>query len=305
MKSFAFCNARIITLVFLLILLFLASDTHGENVAIISGNMKVHEKTIIGFKSTCRASTEIFTMQDNDETLMEKLQKSKPKVIFAMGNNALEMVKDVKDIPVVFALVFNPQKIISPGSKITGVNMSLPPKVQIAELLKVLPDAKRIGVVYDPEESGHLVREARIAASKRGVDIVSRKVNDPREVVKAIGKLKGNIDVLWLFPDATVITRENVRYMMTFSYENIVPVLAFSEKYVRNGAFMSFNFNALDIGSQAGTMASLILLGVDIKKIPIAHINKAAPLVNQVLAERFGIDVPPFIVTLNDGGEDK
>jgi putative ABC transport system substrate-binding protein len=305
MKSFVFYDARIIALLFLLILLLPASDTHGEDVAIISGNMKVHEKTISGFKSTCSASTEIFTMQDNDKTLMEKIQKSKPKVIFAMGNNALEMVKDVKDIPVVFALVFNPRKIISPGSKITGVNMSLPPKVQIAELLKVLPDAKRIGVVYDPEESGHLVREARIAASERGVDIVSRKVNDQREVVKAIGKLKGNIDVLWLFPDATVITRENLRYMMTFSYENIVPLLAFSEKYVRNGAFMSFNFDAFDIGSQAGTMASLILLGVDIKKIPIAHINKAAPLVNQVLAERFGIDVPPFIVTLKNGGEDK
>jgi len=72
-----------------------------------------------------------------------------------------------------------------------------------------------------------------------------------------------------------VITPETIEIMLLFSFENHIPVLTFSEKYVELGALMSIGIDAFDMGCQAGEMANQILKGSDVSIIQNAYARKA------------------------------
>lgn len=261
-----------------------------EVVVVRDSDFKVHSEALEGFRSEFGFRTA--DLDADDEFLVEDIRRLGPRLIVALGYDALFRVKEIKDIPVVFFMALNAQNIVEGGGNITGVDISLPVARQLEEIEMVLPRARRIGVVYDPRETGYLFEEAASAASKRGLSLVGRRVYRTEEVIPAVNGLLGRIDVLWMFPDITVINYETVKYMMFFSYKNKVPIYAFSEKYVKNSALMATGIDVYDIGRQAGEMARRILEGEAPDAIPIAHPRKVPLFLNLRTADKLGVRVP-------------
>ncbi|GAB4387351.1 MAG: ABC transporter substrate-binding protein [Thermodesulfovibrionales bacterium] len=256
-------------------------------------NPRVHIFALEGFRSVCGATATVFDVQSpHDGALVRDVLRSAPKVIFAIGGDSLSNVAGVKDVPVIFSLVLRPETLASPGGRVTGVAMNLPVETQLDALGLALPPAKRIGVVYDPGETGPMLEELRAAAAKRGYKVVARAVDRENDVFGALDGLRGRIDVLWMLPDITVVSYETVKYMMLFSFEDRVPVYAVSEKYVQNGAFMALGVDPYDMGRQAGEMANRVLAGEDVRKIPVEHARKGHLFLNLATAERLGLEIP-------------
>ena len=53
--------------------------------------------------------------------------------------------------------------------------------------------------------------------------------------------MQGKIDILWMLPDATVVTDETVELLLRFSFQHDVPMFSFSKKYVEVGAVASLD----------------------------------------------------------------
>jgi|Deesub1362A_J573_1020465.scaffolds.fasta_scaffold00168_15 putative ABC transport system substrate-binding protein len=288
-------SVRSVVFLFLLLkICFSVPNVYGEEVAVVrAGDFKVYKEAQRGFESVCEVRTKEFKL---GASVVKDILRAKPELILAIGYDALEAVKDIKGIPVVFAMVLAPHKVIPPGSPITGVDITLPAKHHLEKFKIFLPWARRIGVVYDPNETGYLFRKAESEAKKMGLVLVGRAVKSPEEVIPAIDSLRGEIDVLWMFPDVTVINFESVEYMMLFSYENGIPVYAISDAYVQNGALMALNIDAYDIGKQAGEIANEILAGKDAREIPVVRARKGRLSVNLSAAEKFGLVIPYEVV---------
>jgi putative ABC transport system substrate-binding protein len=94
-----------------------------------------------------------------------------------------------------------------------------------------------------------------------------------------------------MIPDLTVITPETVEFLLLFSLENQIPLLAFSDKYVELGALLSIGIDPFDIGRQAGEMAKKILSGGDVRNVQQVDARKAIISVNLKIARKLGMNI--------------
>ncbi len=103
--------------------------------------------------------------------------------------------------------------------------------------------------------------------------------------------MKEKIDAFWMLPDITIITPEIVRFLLLLSFENNVPLLAFSEKYVEAGAFRLTGINAFDRGHQADEMANKILSRRVVKDVQQVYARKVIVSTNPMIARKLGVNL--------------
>jgi putative tryptophan/tyrosine transport system substrate-binding protein len=266
-------------------------------VAVQSINIQPYEDAVQGFESACGAKLNRLVVSELKGTdIVKKIHDLRPDLILAIGPDALSRVIRIKDIPVVYLMVLDPRSMLSGEKNIRGVGMDVPPEKQLRALLDALPQTKTVGLLFARERTGRPAEKAREAARKIGVELLAKEVRNARDVPQAIQDMKGKIDAFWMLPDLTVLTPATIEFMILFSLENKVPILAFSEKYLELGAFMSVGVDAFDMGMQAGEMAEKILSGKETVNGRHVAARKAVISINLKAARKLGIAVDEKVI---------
>jgi len=279
-------------LFFSFILPYIVAAAEQRIVAVQGFGIKPYEESLKGFQSVCNVEMKTIVISEQEGTeIIKSIRRIKPDMILAVGVDALSKVKKIKDIPIVYLMIPNPQSVISKEENITGVNMNIPPEKQLGLLQEVLYQVKRVGLLYDPSKTGFFVEKALYSSEKLEIKLVLKEVHNPKDVPSMLDSMKDEIDIFWMLPDTTVITPETVEYLFLFSLENKIPVLTFSDKYLDLGAMISVGIDAFDIGRQAGEIAKEILSGTNIKNLPRVDARKAVLTLNLKVAKKLGIRV--------------
>ena len=276
-----------------------------EIVLLQSFRVKPYEEAVKGFTSIYQGRIKRLAIAEMESVdLQKKIRQANPSLVLAIGMEALSLAKSIKDIPMIYLMVLNPQTILAGEENVTGVSMYIPPEKHLLVLLETLPETDTIGFLYDPDRSGRFVEEAHQAAAKMQVQLVAREIHDPRQAPSLVMDMKDTIDVFWMLPDLTVIIPETVEFLLHFSFQNKIPLFTFSEKYVEMGAFLSMDIDAFDMGRQAGEMALEILAGKRVEKIKQAYARKAIISTNAMIARKLGIR-SRIAMTLGEGRNEK
>lgn len=216
-------------------------------------------------------------------------------VLVALGNLAAQAAREVlPDAPLVFCMVQDPARIgLAAAPGIAGVAFSLPVKNQIAAFRMVNPRGTRIGVVFNPENSGRQVEEATKAAELLRVALVPRPVPSMNEIPQAVRALLAGdtIDALWIPADPMLLADATRRYILTESLKAGKPVYAFSSSLVSEGALVSNGPDMASIGAQAGELVNRLASG---ERSRIEFLFPRSELViNNRIAQKLKIAVPP------------
>lgn len=264
-----------------------------------------YQKVLKGFKKIYIHHCDCHYLEDKSEKeIIALLKYKKPDLILAIGSSALEMLEDkIKNIPIVYCMVLNPHTIL--GEKdvgnITGISMNLSPETQILILKQIAPQVKRIGVVYNPSQTGYLILEAQKVCKRIGVNLIATSVNSQGKTINAVKELESKIDALWMIPDTTTITPVSVRYMLLFSFRNKIPLLGISDKYVKRGALVALSFDTEDIGRQTAELAFQVLRKKgDVEQIPFIFARAIKLFLNLKTAKAISLDIPPAILERAD-----
>ncbi|MBN1830678.1 MAG: ABC transporter substrate-binding protein [Deltaproteobacteria bacterium] len=281
---------RLFSVLFILMLCHGPAEAGHEIVVVQSAHVKPFEEAIKGFEQMCDADlNRIIISESQGVDVVREIKLKRPDLVLAVGGDALSEIKRIKDIPIVYVMVLNPQVALLGQENITGVSMNIPPNKQLQALVQTLPRAKRVGLLYDPKNTGYLVEEAQQEAAKMGIVLTAREIHHARDVATSAIEMKGDIDVFWMLPDVTVMTPETVEFLLLFSLKYRIPLLAFSEKYLDLGAFLSTGIDAFDMGAQAGDMADKILSGMEVKRVQQALARKYVVSTNLMIAGKLGI----------------
>ncbi len=284
-------------------------QVEGAKIAALkSADVDVYNEVLEGFKSSFpRSIISEYDMegdlQKGKKFLTRLKSGSKPDLILAIGIWALQVVvEEIRDIPVVFAMVLNPTTVIGQEARnITGASMNVPIEQQITLLKKVSPQVRRIGVIYDPSKTGFLVKQAERIARDQGVRLVTKAIASSKDSFAALDAIQGEIDALWILPDLTVLAPESVQYTLLFSFRNRIPLLGLSENQARMGALLGLSFESgRDIGSQAAELANEILSGKSAGELPITTARKVRLTVNLKTAGKLGLQIPNEILERAD-----
>ncbi|MBI42093.1 ABC transporter substrate-binding protein [uncultured Marinobacter sp.] len=235
--------------------------------------------------------------------IARKFVGENPDVIVAIATPSAQTVAAAtKNIPVVFSAVTDPvgaklvRSLEAPGGNITGVSDMLPIEKHIDLLQRVMPEAKRIGTVYNPGEANAVslvnLLDERLAA--RGLTLVKAAATKTSEVLGAARSLVGDVDAIYLTTDNTVISAAEA--VISVGERAKIPVFAADTATVERGAVAALGFNYYEHGRQTGQMVYRILQGAGTADMPVETMDTLDLFVNPDAAERMGITLSDDLI---------
>ena len=235
--------------------------------------------------------------------IARKFVGESPDVIVAIATPSAQTVAAAaRDIPVIFSAVTDPvaAKLVksweAPGANITGVSDMLPIEKHLDLLQRMLPDAKRIGTVYNPGEANAAalveLLEERLAA--RGLELVKGAATKTSEVLGAARSLVGKADAIYLTTDNTVISAAEA--VISVGERAKIPVFAADTATVERGAVAALGFNYYNHGRQTGAMVARVLEGASTADMPVEIMEELDLYVNPEAGERMGITLSEDLI---------
>ena len=181
--------------------------------------------------------------------------------------SAQQLANNITDIPVLFSAVTDPASAKILNSNVTGTSDKVDNvSQQLDLLLKLNPNVKKIGVLYNPSEQNSLVQIAEIQkrAKEKKLEVVLQGITNFGELAQATKNLLTQVDALYLPTDNLVVSGMQLITSEAISAKKIVVVSENSS--VGIGALFTMGIDYYQLGKRTGQMAVEILNG---KPVPL------------------------------------
>ena len=275
-------------------------------VLIKTGTPKPFEIATRAITAALRASTrppEILTFdlegeEANAAAVFARVQRAKPDLIVTMGSLATaSALANSTTEPIVFSMVLYPEQsgFLDGRRRVTGASLDIPVDVQFAYVQRLLPNARRVGVLFHPAETGTVVEQARATAAKRGLTLVAKPVTEHDDVVDAMETLMEQVDVVWSVADGYVFTPQATSALILASLRRGVPLIGLSSAHVRAGALAAIYCDYDDVGEQTASLVLRVLQGAAPGDLPITVPRRVGLALNLRTAERLRVTLPPDV----------
>lgn len=208
-----------------------------------------------------------------------------------------------ENVPVVFTAVTDPIAAEladadgKPVGEVTGTSDKLPVTAQLEMIREVLPDAKKIGIMYSTSEVNSLsaIEEYKAAAADYGFEIVESGVSTTADVPLAADQLVEKVDCINNLTDNTVVSALQV--ILDAANKKGIPVFGSEVEQVKVGCLASVGLDYVALGKQTGHMAAKILKGeAKASEMNFEVVEGGAFYGNTKVAEALGITLPENLV---------
>lgn len=274
----------------------------GQRIVVLQGtNSDVQRDLLEGFKRRIEQGgrrVDLDVLQgDVDGASEARLAREHPAdLVVALGSRALaQATRGWKGTPAIGTLVAR-ESAIPEGSSATAVVLEFPFDVEFEVMHRIVPKAKRIGVLYGSEDNARLIAQAREAARAQGLELIARRVASPAELPAALATIAGDADVLWGIPDDVVLTAETAKAVLLFSLRNRLPFIGLSAQWVKAGALYALDRDYTDLGAQTAEMAVRVLEGTPPRSIPAVRPRRSLYVINARSADMMRITFSPEVL---------
>lgn len=235
--------------------------------------------------------------------IARKFVGDKPDAIVAIATpSAQAVVAATKSVPVVFSAVTDPvaAKLVKnwepSKTNVTGVSDLLALDKQVDLIKQVVPNAKRVGMVYNPGEANSVVvvKELKELLAKQGMTLVEASAPRSVDVGSAARSLVGKVDVIYTNTDNNVVSAYEA--LVKVGQEAKLPLVASDTDSVKRGAIAALGINYRDLGEQTGRMVVRILKGEKPGDIKPEVSTKLELFVNPGAAEKQGVKLSEALV---------
>lgn len=223
----------------------------------------------------------------------------KPDAIVAIATpSAQAVVAATKSIPVVFAAITDPvaAQLVKgkepSGTNVTGVSDVLELQPQIDLIKKIVPNVKKVGVVYNPGEanSAVVVKQLKAILKDQGITLVEASAPRSVDVSSAARSLIGKVDAIYTTTDNNVVSAYEA--LVKVGNEADIPLIASDTASVERGAVAALGLNYYNLGEQSGALVTRILkdekagdIAYETSKNLSLHLNKKAAAAQGVILD--------------------
>lgn len=252
---------------------------------------KIFEDIALGIEKKINGRTKRYTLPKNysQQDLDNWVKKNKIKVAVALGSRSESAANKLsQDVPIVLSGVLKAKEVQHPG-----ISLAASPDKLFSELMKHNLNIKKVVVVYNPEKSEWLIREAQSAAMRHGLELVSHTTTSLSQSAKIYRKLFKELraadSAIWLPPDSTSIdNRTLLSFVLEQSWARNVAVFSSSPAHVNKGVLFAMYPDNVKLGQSLGAVALEELNGgAKVKTLVPVEDLKAA--FNTRTAEHLGV----------------
>ena len=203
------------------------------------------------------------------------------------------------DIPTVYTAVSDPvaaglaKEDGSSVGNITGSSDVLPVEEQLKMIREMMPDAKKIGILYTTSEANSVSALAKYKglAGDYGFTIVDKGIAQTADISLATDELLTEVDCLTNLTDNTVVA--SLATILDKANKQNIPVFGSEIEQVKIGCLAAEGLDYVALGKQTGKMAAEILKGEKkASDMNFETITEPGFYVNEKVAENLGVTVP-------------
>lgn len=237
--------------------------------------------------------------QANCVTIADKLVSQRCDLIFAIATPAAQAVANkTETIPVLVTAVTDPKTAglvesnEKPGTNVSGTSDLTPCMEQIKLLKKLVPDAKKIGLLYcsSEENSKFQISIAKKACDMNGLKYVDATVSNTNEVQQVVQSLVGKVDAIYSPTDNMIASTMATVALVTTPAK--IPVIVGEDGMCQGGGLATYGINYYELGKQTAKMAVEVFNGKKPRDMPIQYLSKCDFTYNKETAAALGITIP-------------
>ncbi|MEQ9809819.1 ABC transporter substrate-binding protein [Streptococcus jiangjianxini] len=235
--------------------------------------------------------------QANLQSISEKLVSDNDLVLGIATPAAQSLVATSSDTPILFTAVTDPvsaklvKSMKDPAGMATGTSDMSPIDKQVQLVKEVLPDAKKVGIMYTTSErnSEVQVKQAEKLFKKAGIKVISKGISSTNDVQDTAKSLMKDVDVIFVPTDNTIASA--ITLLSDLSKETKVPVVGGSADMVEGGVLFSYGPDYEKLGEQTAKLAVKVIEGKDVAKISAEYPEALTVAANDDMAKALDIDV--------------
>jgi len=232
--------------------------------------------------------------------IASELASQNADVVVAITTPMAQAIAKTVHVPIVFAAVTDPVgaglvKSLDQGEEnITGTSDAWPYEDQLKLIRQISPNAKRLGVLYNPGEaaSQYGIKEIKKFAPALGFEVVEGAVSSTTDVYPVAQNLAGRTDALFLSSDNTVIG--GIASAVKVAVERKMPLYVGDSGTVEKGGLAAVSVGYAELGTKTGVLVGRVLKGE--KNIPTVVAHGDEIYLNKKAAELMGVTLPEDVL---------
>ena len=198
------------------------------------------------------------------------------------------------DISVIYTAVTDPKaaELADDKGEVTGTSDKLPIEAQLKMIRELLPDAKKIGILYTTSEANSVsaIAEYKEKVGDYGFELVEKGITNTSEIALATDDLLSQVDCISNLTDNTVVS--SLATILDKANAANIPVFGSEIEQVKLGCLAAEGLDYVALGKQTGKMAAKVLKGEKkASEMPFETITEAGLYLNTKVAENLGITV--------------
>ncbi|MDD2972446.1 MAG: ABC transporter substrate-binding protein [Lachnospiraceae bacterium] len=235
------------------------------------------------------------------DTIASKLVNDGNDLILAIATPAAQAVAGkTTDIPILVTAVTDPATsgLVDtnevPGGNVSGTSDLTPVKEQIALLTELVPEAKKVGILFCSAEDNSRFQAdiAKTEITAAGLEPVEFTVSSSNEIQSVVESMVGKVDALYCPTDNMIAAGMTTVAMV--ANENGLPVICGESGMVEAGGLATFGIDYYNLGKLTAEQAVKILKGeATPAETPIGYLtaDQCEFAGNEETAKALGIDL--------------
>jgi ABC-type uncharacterized transport system substrate-binding protein len=220
----------------------------------------------------------------------------KPDLILTTGLRAARLVREtIRDVPALLTLISDPRRYDLQATNTCFLMNNPDPADLVRHAVRLLPSARRVGVLYDAHLSALLARDLRAALEAAGLQAVLLPCRDRARIGDTLSHLTGRVDALLVPYDPLTAAPGILEKLTSWALRHRVPLLAPGPEWVRHGALLSYGVSQERLGDDAAILADEILFQTrQPSELGLRLPENALLAVNRSTARTLGLALPPL-----------
>ena len=230
-------------------------------------------------------------------------------IVTGLSDSAIALAAVTVTIPIVmtdgrdFVALGMTASLARPTRNITGfgsLNVVLEPK-RLELLLRVAPNARRVGYIWNPSVArGHASRaEIEAAAASLGVAAVALPAGSDAEMLTVFDRAAAaGVEILVVVSDPVV--GSNIDYIVERTTALRIPAVYGYASFARHGGLVTYAVDPIANWRAAARYVDRLLRGAKVAELPFQEPARIALTVNLATARRMQLEIPPTLLAAAD-----
>jgi putative ABC transport system substrate-binding protein len=241
--------------------------------------------------------------------MADEIVAQKPDLLIAIGGDLVRAlaIASQGNIPIVGGVSDNPIRtglvttLARPGKNFTGVAYltdDLAAK-RIEFLKELVPGAKRVAAIWNPQHLDDEFVFARRAAENLGLTLSSHQITNMEDVDTALRQIEHNkTDSVFVIPSR--LTTNSVGKIATFARERQLPVVTAWREMVAGGCILSYGPSRVREAKRLAEMVVKIMAGAKPADIPVEQPTRFELVINLKAAKAINLAVSESLLLRAD-----